>query len=92
MLRDQAQYGKLRGIVNGIDYLEWNPEVDKFLTDDGYANYTVETLKEGKAKCKAALQKVITGFQVVMAHTSCTFLQWCSTMIKSSSFNVDPTG
>ncbi len=58
VLRDQAQYGKLRGIVNGIDYLEWNPEVDKFLQEDGYSNYTVESIKEGKAKCKAALQKV----------------------------------
>lgn len=123
---------KLRGIVNGIDYKEWNPICDEFLTvrgagvsgrgadgpcarhpdgtrtltwlgiaaaatgcggwrgwaqlprarlriprayprptrsrwhlvtlspapqTDGYAHYDVDTLAEGKAKCKAALQK-----------------------------------
>ena len=49
---------KLRGIVNGIDTTDWNPAVDPHLgTEDGYLNYTVETFKEGKAQCKAALQQ-----------------------------------
>ncbi|KAJ8775048.1 hypothetical protein K2173_020052 [Erythroxylum novogranatense] len=48
---------KLRGIVNGIDVKEWNPEFDVHLTSDGYTNYSMETLHTGKPQCKAALQK-----------------------------------
>ncbi len=46
------------GVVNGIDYTEWHPASDPHLRRDGYANYDVNTLTEGKARCKAALQKV----------------------------------
>ncbi len=56
MLRDQAW--KLRGIVNGIDYSEWSPQRDPFLRSDGYANYSADDLDAGKARCKAALQRV----------------------------------
>ncbi|KAF6134505.1 hypothetical protein GIB67_028526 [Kingdonia uniflora] len=48
---------KLKGIVNGIDEKEWSPQVDVHLTSDGYTHYSLETLKTGKPKCKAALQK-----------------------------------
>jgi starch synthase len=48
---------KFRGIVNGIDMKDWNPQIDVFLTSDGYTNYSLETLKTGKPQCKAALQK-----------------------------------
>ncbi|KAF3789343.1 Starch synthase 2 [Nymphaea thermarum] len=48
---------KLRGIVNGIDMNEWNPQLDVHLQSDGYTNYSLETLKTGKPQCKAALQK-----------------------------------
>ncbi|KAJ9562224.1 hypothetical protein OSB04_007384 [Centaurea solstitialis] len=48
---------KLRGIVNGIDLKDWNPELDVHLTSDGYTNYSLETLDTGKPQCKAALQK-----------------------------------
>lgn len=48
---------KLRGIVNGIDTKDWSPEIDVHLRSDGYINYSLETLKTGKPKCKAALQK-----------------------------------
>ncbi|GJU38247.1 granule-bound starch synthase 2, chloroplastic/amyloplastic [Tanacetum coccineum] len=48
---------KLKGIVNGIDKKEWNPEVDTHLTSDGYTKYSLDTLHTGKPQCKAALQK-----------------------------------
>ncbi|KAL2631158.1 hypothetical protein R1flu_015844 [Riccia fluitans] len=47
---------KLRGVVNGIDEKEWNPETDPCLQSDGYENYSLENM-EGKAACKAALQQ-----------------------------------
>ncbi|KAK4279382.1 hypothetical protein QN277_011172 [Acacia crassicarpa] len=48
---------KLRGIVNGIDNKDWNPQFDVHLKSDGYTNYSLETLQTGKPQCKAALQK-----------------------------------
>ncbi|XP_010485530.1 PREDICTED: starch synthase 2, chloroplastic/amyloplastic-like [Camelina sativa] len=48
---------KFRGIVNGIDTKEWNPEFDTHLHSDDYTNYSVETLGIGKPQCKAALQR-----------------------------------
>jgi len=44
---------KLTGIVNGIDYNTFNPETDPALP----AHYNAETITEGKAVCKAELQK-----------------------------------
>lgn len=44
---------KLSGIVNGIDTDVFNPETDKAID----TNYNVETVKEGKAACKKALQE-----------------------------------
>eukprot|EP00882_Tetradesmus_deserticola_P004157 GHRQ01004392.1.p2 GENE.GHRQ01004392.1~~GHRQ01004392.1.p2 ORF type:complete len:345 (+),score=166.97 GHRQ01004392.1:175-1209(+) len=48
---------KLRGIVNGIDYQEWSPMTDPHLLTDGYTQYDMETMVEGKRQCKMALQK-----------------------------------
>lgn len=45
---------KLYGILNGIDIDYYNPETDKFL----FKNYSVDNL-EGKAVCKAELQKML---------------------------------
>ena len=56
VLRENAW--KLQGIVNGMDYKEWSPGGDAFLTSDGYRHYGVDSLREGKAACKAALQRV----------------------------------
>ncbi|XP_022861081.1 granule-bound starch synthase 2, chloroplastic/amyloplastic isoform X2 [Olea europaea var. sylvestris] len=48
---------KFRGIVNGIDTKDWNPELDIYLQSDGYVNYSLDTLNKGKPQCKEALQK-----------------------------------
>jgi len=48
VLRSRAD--RLQGIVNGVDYEEWDPATDKFLA----ANYTPTSLK-GKEVCKKAL-------------------------------------
>ncbi len=47
-----AQGGKITGIVNGIDYSAWNPELDEHIP----ARYSVEDMR-GKMKCKLDLQK-----------------------------------
>jgi len=47
--------GKLAGIVNGIDTESMNPATDSHLP----ANYNADTLTEGKAVCKAELQKAL---------------------------------
>ena len=44
---------KLTGITNGIDVNTFNPETDPALP----AHYNADTIAEGKAVCKAALQK-----------------------------------
>lgn len=44
---------KLSGIVNGVDYDEWNPETDRHIA----ANYDERTVFANKALCKADLQK-----------------------------------
>ena len=41
---------RLQGIVNGVDYAEWDPATDKLLA----ANYTPANL-HGKEACKQAL-------------------------------------
>ena len=48
-----ARGNSLSGIVNGIDYDEYNPETDKWLA----ANYNVENFRKEKVKNKTALQK-----------------------------------
>ena len=48
VLHDRAS--RVTGILNGVDYAEWNPEVDKFTA----ARYSANDLS-GKAKCKQDL-------------------------------------
>jgi starch synthase len=50
ILRSRA--ADLVGIVNGLDYEEWDPSIDRRIT----ATFDADDLA-GKAKCKAALQK-----------------------------------
>src|SRR5205823_4539164 len=48
LLRSRAY--KLRGILNGVDYAEWNPENDPYIP----AHYSSADLS-GKRACKLAL-------------------------------------
>jgi len=50
ILRVRAE--RLHGIMNGIDYSVWNPELDEHIV----AHYSAANLA-GKARCKEALQK-----------------------------------
>ncbi len=45
--------GKLRGIVNGIDYSMWNPETDPSLP----VHYSIGSVLKGKLENKLALQR-----------------------------------
>jgi len=45
-----ARAGKLTGILNGVDYQEWSPEIDPYLP----TRYSAEDLA-GKRECKRAL-------------------------------------
>jgi len=44
---------KLSGILNGVDYDEWNPSIDPYIA----LNYDIDTL-EKKLECKRDLQKL----------------------------------
>lgn len=48
----RARSGSLHGILNGVDYREWNPERDGYLE----AHYSADDLS-GKARNKAAVQR-----------------------------------
>ncbi|WP_456449706.1 glycogen synthase GlgA [Hydrogenimonas sp.] len=48
----QAHSEKLFGILNGVDYEEWNPAVDPYIAQ----RYDIDNIA-GKAVCKADLQK-----------------------------------
>ena len=49
----RARSGDLRGIVNGIDYADFNPETNPHI----YRNYSADNFRKGKIKNKRALQK-----------------------------------
>jgi starch synthase len=51
----QNRRDALSGIVNGVDYREWNPATDEHLA----TRYTPDTVATGKAACKAALQRTL---------------------------------
>jgi starch synthase len=48
-----ARSDRLFGIVNGVDYTEWNPATDRHLP----ATYDADSVVERKPQCKAALQR-----------------------------------
>ncbi len=49
----RARSNSLMGIVNGIDYDEYNPETDKLI----FNNYTIKNFRKEKAKNKKSLQQ-----------------------------------
>ncbi|KAK9799719.1 hypothetical protein WJX73_003691 [Symbiochloris irregularis] len=49
------QKGSVEGIVNGMDVKEWDPSTDKFLT----TKFDADSMAEGKAAAKAALQQAL---------------------------------
>ncbi len=49
----RARANDLRGIVNGIDYEEYNPETDGFI----YKNYSARNFRKEKVKNKTGLQQ-----------------------------------
>lgn len=49
----RARSNCLWGIVNGIDYDEYNPETDRYI----YQNYNVDNFRKEKVKNKLALQR-----------------------------------
>lgn len=52
VLRERS--GDLFGILNGVDYSEWNPETDRYIA----ARYSVHDM-QGKSICKAELQQMM---------------------------------
>lgn len=50
LINDKAY--KLFGVLNGVDYDEWSPQIDKLIP----CNFDADSL-EGKAECKEKLQK-----------------------------------
>lgn len=50
-LRNAASRGRLRGIINGIDDTEWNPQKDKLLP----ATFSAKDMR-GKLECRRRLQ------------------------------------
>jgi starch synthase len=44
----------LTGIINGVDYDQWDPGVDRYL---GGNRYSIHDFERGKAACKAELQR-----------------------------------
>jgi len=53
VLRERA--ADLSGILNGVDYNEWNPSKDIYIAK----KYNSRSVKSGKAACKTELQKTV---------------------------------
>ncbi len=49
--------GNIYGILNGVDYDEWNPQTDKYINK----NYNAENFKTGKKSCKRDLLNLFFG-------------------------------
>ena len=49
----QQRSDVLSGVINGVDYNQWNPAIDNYIPQQ----FDVTTWQQGKAACKAALQR-----------------------------------
>ena len=59
-LQRRKQRNQLRGIVNGLDVVEFNPATDPRLRDyPGFVNYTFDRLIEGKLQNKISLRALL---------------------------------
>lgn len=56
VIKDKAQQKKLFGIVNGVDYNDWNPKVDQYLKQKFGFNYDLNSV-QNKKKIKEAFLK-----------------------------------
>jgi starch synthase len=50
----QQRRDDIFGIINGVDYNEWNPETDPYLRG---TKYSIKNFVDGKRACKATLQR-----------------------------------
>ncbi len=48
IMKDKALQKKLFGIVNGVDYNEWNPKIDRYLKEKFSKNYDIGNLHTKK--------------------------------------------
>jgi starch synthase len=78
VLRGRA--ADLRGILNGVDYTEWNPATDLKLT----ANYSPENLA-GKALCRANL---LEAFGLEMVEDSTPVIGIVSRLVAQKGFDL----
>lgn len=60
VMRDKAAIDHLQGIVNGVDYSEWDPRHDKFLKEKYKINYDVHSLHQKQKIKEAFLKEYVT--------------------------------
>lgn len=58
VIQEKAAQGKMVGIVNGVDYSEWNPQTDAYLKKEFNLNYSLETVSNKKKIKKLFLEKI----------------------------------
>ena len=78
VLKDRAQ--KLTGILNGVDYEEWNPETDRFIA----AHYNNEDLN-GKQQCK---EDLLASFGMSSADTNLPLIAIVSRFAAQKGFDL----
>ncbi|MFQ5963519.1 MAG: glycogen synthase GlgA [Candidatus Scalinduaceae bacterium] len=78
IIKDRA--GVLFGVINGVDYSEWNPETDKFIV----ANYNANDFS-GKVKCK---EDLLLQFNLPISLKERPLLGIVSRMAKQKGFDL----